>query len=162
MGYVFAVVYTPVWFLFGRDRCHKASDKTTITAPLQLREKNASSEELTTPWRSRGVGSKPSPSNPHTLDAKDPNPDTGPGAPSKAPHLIPDHSRGGATRRHKGTVSWKPSAFTAAPFCPRPLVLVDSGETHHRWDWRQPVSVAVVYFLSLIFTTAPRAPATAS
>jgi len=44
--------------------------------PTLLHEKNEIYQELTTPRWSQGVGSEPSPDNPHTLEAKDLIPDT--------------------------------------------------------------------------------------
>lgn len=58
---------TQFWFLFGRDHCHKASDKKTIMTPTQLREKNEINQELVTPRQSQGVSSEPSPDHIHWM-----------------------------------------------------------------------------------------------
>lgn len=48
----------------------KPHTKKTIMSPRPLHEKNEINQELTTSRWSQGVGSEPSPDNPHTLDAK--------------------------------------------------------------------------------------------
>lgn len=42
---MYSVIYTLFWFLFGWDRCHKASEEKTIMAPRLLHEKNDISQE---------------------------------------------------------------------------------------------------------------------